>query len=985
MPDLNFDYSFENDSFYELMSYKIRDILLISSLYDAYILEHERLLSEQIFGEYHQLNLTSAPKITHASSLNRALEYLKNKHFDLVIVMRRLSDISIFEIGSKIRQFNDKCFIILLLNNNSEISLFEGKEEQLTEIDNIFVWNGDSKVFLAMIKYIEDKVNAVKDTKISMTRIILLVEDSIRYYSRFLPVLYTQIMKQTQRLITEENLDDMIKVLRMRARPKILLARDYESAIRIIDRYKEYLLCLVSDISFPREGEIDPEGGFNLIKYLRTLDSDIPAILQSSDISNKKKAKELHCSFMHKDSGLIDKELTEFMLNNLGFGDFIFKDADGNEIGRAGSMEEFKIKIKDIPRESVLYHAKRNHFSAWLLARGEIHYAKILQPVKVCDFQSPEKLKEYIIDIFNKIKIQKVRGRIIGFDESMLYEHSHIVKISDGSLGGKGRGLAFINSLLQKLETQKIIRNINIMIPKTAIIGTDEFEEFLSSNNLSIETLQYKDDKQLKEEFLKAELSPETIKRLKILLSNYDQPLAIRSSGLFEDSFSLPFAGVYSTYLLPNNEKDPNIRLKRVMDAIKLIYASVFSSSAKSYFKAVHYNIEDEKMAVIIQNIIGNRYEDVFYPHISGIAQSYNYYPVSYLKMDDGLAVMAVGLGKYVVEGEISFRFCPKFPKLDILDLKQILRNNQKSFYAVDLNKASADLIEGENITLKNLDIKDIHHDFINHCISIYDHENDRLDTSYNKKGERIVNFANMLKYRSYPLAETIELLLEVLKDAMGTPVEMEFALDISNKQIADFYILQIKPLISNLEEMNTDLKNIRKEDLFILSEKAIGNGIADDIRDIICIDLDRFDIRYTIEMAKELESINDYFIKENRHYILIGPGRWGTRDRWLGIPVQWSQISQAKVIIEYNTRDFQVETSLGSHFFCNIISMNIGYFAIPYNKPPNFIDHEWLKERKSIRKTNYFLHYRFREPLRVIMDARKSVSVVYKESKGGL
>ncbi len=979
-------YRFDNELLYNLMPFKIGEILLISSLYDAYILENERILSEQIFGEYHKLNLSSAPKITHAPTLNSALEILKKKSFDMVIVMRRISDSNIFEIGERIKRLDNRCFILLLLNNNSEIALIKDKKFSLSGIDNVFVWNGDSKVFLAMIKYIEDKVNAANDTKISMARIILLVEDSIRYYSRFLPILYTQIVKQTQRLIADESPDEMIKILRMRTRPKIMLARNYEEAVEIIDNYREYLLCLISDVKFQRNGNDDEEAGIDLISYLRSLKADVPTLLQSSNPENRAFAEKLESAFIYKESQHLERELIEFMLNSLGFGDFIFKDSNGNEIARARSMEDFKRIIKNIGIESVMYHARRNHFSAWLLARGEVYYAKILHPVKIEDFKNPMDLKAYIMDIFETARMHKTKGRIISFDESMLDQHSHILKLSGGSLGGKGRGLAFINSILQKIESNGLVEGIDVKIPLTTIIGTDEFESFMEKGSFSGNPFHEKDFSKIQKSFLESDLSSELYAKLKRLLKTWRQPLAIRSSGLFEDSFSFPFAGIYSTFMLPNNQRSIEERARKVSDSIKLIYASLFSNSAKSYFNAINYNIQDEKMAIVLQNVIGRNYKGVFYPHISGIAQSYNYYPSSYMGMEDGVAVLAVGLGKYVVEGEIAFRFCPRYPKIDIIDKAELLNHNQKQFYAIDMERDRINLIEGEGSTLKELDIQGVRESFINYCVSVFDKENDRFEVGYNMEGPRVVNFANILKYNAVPVAKAIEVLLEIIKEAVGIAVEIEFAVDLGedvwkNKPV--FYILQIKPLFSSFEEVAGDIRSEKMENLLIKTSKAMGNGIIDNISDIVCADIESFSIKNSTEMALELERINEVFQKNNSSYILIGPGRWGTRDRWLGIPVKWAQISNAKVIVEIGMPDFQVEPSLGSHFFCNIISMNVGYLSVPYKSDNGFFDYNWLKKKKPCKDYRYFKHYRFDRPLRVVLDGRRALSVIYKDGQG--
>jgi CheY-like chemotaxis protein len=975
-------YKTDNDIYHDLMQFRVREILLVATIYDAFILEEEDKLTEKIFGEYHQLNLSTAPRITSVSFGEEAIEILKQRSFDMVILTMRIDEISPFELSKRIREVNPDIPILLLLNDNTEISLIAEKKERLASLDKVFVWNGDSKIFLAMIKYIEDKLNAVKDTKIGLVRVILLVEDSIRYYSRYLPLLYTEIMKQTQRIISDEQLVDMKKLLRMRARPKVLMAESYEEAQGIIEKYKDYLLCLITDMKFPVEGRRDDQAGMKLINYVRDRVPDLAILLQSSDPINAGKAKELNASYIDKNSENLSKELTDFVFRYLGFGDFVFRDRKGQPIGRARSMEEFKDLLFTVPDESLVYHANRNHFSGWLMARGEIQIAKELQPVKVSDFPSTAGLRQHLIEVHDQVQQNKTRGQVVPFDESLLDDAHHVLRLGEGSLGGKGRGMAFLHLMIENCDLNTIISDVNIRIPRTAVIGTEEYDVFIEQNGLMeffIRTVAYRE---VKESFLAADLSPGLRNKLRRYLKYSDGPLSVRSSGMFEDSLSQPFAGIYDTFLLPNNHPDFNVRLQHLEEAVKLVYASILSESARAYFDAISYKTDEEKMAVLIQEVVGARHGQYFYPHFSGVAQSYNYYPVAYLKPEDGISVIGIGLGKYVIDGEKAFRFCPHYPKIDFVSPEEQLEFSQQEFYGIDMLEDHVNLIEGDDATLSRLSVGEAQeHGALQYCVSTWDYQNNRLQVGGGLPGPRIVNFAYILKYDYFPLAKVLEVVLDIVKEAMGTPVEIEFAVDLNEAGNGkpNFYILQIKPLLGDLEEYNLDLSEVRREELVLYSDRAMGNGRIDGLKDIIFVDPERFDKTRTVEMTGEIEELNNLMKQEDRGYILIGPGRWGSRDPWLGIPVNWNHISNVKVIVEAELPDFKVDPSLGSHFFHNVTSMNIGYFDIPCISVANFIDWEWLRSHKAAHRSEHLVHLRFEDSLVAKMDGRKRISVVFK------
>jgi hypothetical protein len=968
------------DIYHDLMPFKVKEILLVANLYDAYSIEKEGKFSEHVLGEYHQLNLTSVPRITGVSSSEEAFEQLNSKHFDLIILMVGANKNQTLSLSEKVKKNFPYIPVFLLLNNNSDIAFFEKKTKYSVYIDRTFVWNGDSRIFFSMIKLVEDMINVENDSQRGLVRVILLVEDSPKYYSKYLPLLYQIVMEQTKRIIQDVSTDELYKVLRMRARPKILLATTYEGAQNIINKYEDNLLCLITDVSFDKNNIQDKDAGFELAKYVRGKIKNLPIIIQSSELSNSKRTYELKATFIDKFSETLMQDFQSFITYHLGFGNFIYRDKKGSQIGVARSLKEFENQLRTIPDESIIYHAKRDHFSLWLMARGEIHAAKILNPRKVSDFQSPQKLRETLIQVIQKFRNEQNKGKIIPFDENAVLDETNILNLSDGSLGGKGRGLAFINTLIYNYNFGKHIPEINIKTPKTSVIGTDEFEYFLERNHLRDFVANEKNYDVIKRRFMLCQLTDTLYKRLKIILRKIKNPIAIRSSGLFEDSLMQPFAGIFETYLLPNNHLDIGVRIDQVMNAIKLVFASVYSPVARGYIEAVNYKLEEEKMAVILQEVVGNRYGDYYYPHISGVAQSYNYYPFAHMKPEEGFAVAAVGLGKYVVEGEKAYRFSPQYPGTEINTPKDQFLNSQTKFFAVDLNKKNLNLLEGDTAGLSYLDIDDAEiHGNMKHCASVFDADNNVIYPGISKSGPRIVNFANILKYNYIPLAKTIDTVLDVVKEAMGSPVEIEFAVDINKDKNgkATFYLLQIKPMIGNVSDYSIEMDEINKKDILLYTERGMGNGKIENITDVIYVDTQKFDKSKTIEMVDEIELLNKKMCQENRKYVLIGPGRWGTRDRFIGIPVRWPQISKAKVIVETSLENFPLDASSGSHFFHNVTSMNVGYFSVIQEQSGSYINWNKLDNQEIIETSTYFRHIRFKKPIVVKMDGKKRISVI--------
>lgn len=970
----------DRDLLHDLMPFKVKEILLIANLYDAYSIEKEGRFSDHILGEYHQLNLTSLPRVTGVSNEEEAIEALESKHFDLVILMMGVDKKTPLKIANTLKTKYPYIPTFLLLNNNSDLAVLEEEKRDLSSIDKIFIWNGDSKVFFAMVKLIEDMVNADNDTKLGLTRVILLVEDSPKYYSRYLPMLYKIIMEQTQRLIEDVNTDDLYKVLKMRARPKILLAHNYEEAMDIFNSYKDYFLCVISDVCFPKNNELNESAGFEFIKYVKENVMNLPTVLQSSNPENAKKSYEIKSNFINKNSESLLQDLKSFINYHLGFGHFVYRDNQGRQIAVAKSMLEFESYLKTVPEDSLIYHAVKNQFSLWLMARGEIQIAKIINPLKITDFDNPKQLRDFLINILRLYRNEQEKGKIVNFSEAAVQEENNIVSLAPGALGGKGRGLAFINTLIYNFKFKELLPLINVRTPKTSIIGTEEFDIFIESNHLVDKIHDISDYDKLRKEFLDGELSYSLKKKLKIFLKLITKPIAVRSSSLFEDSITQPFSGIFETYILPNNHQDYDQRLKQLMNAIKLVYVSIYSKNARTYFKAIDYKVEEEKMAVVLQEVVGNQFDKYYYPHISGTAQSHNYYPVAHMKPDEGFAVAALGLGQYVVEGEKAFRFSPMYPNLDIISTKDLYKGSQVYFYAVDLDKGDINLLEGEDAGLIRLDISESEkHGTLKHLASVYDPENDRISAGLDSYGPRIINFANILKYEYIPLSKTINVILDVVKEALGSPVEIEFAVDLNKDKsgLASFYLLQIKPLVCNEEDYNVDVDKIDNEHLVLYSERTMGNGKLQHIKDVIFVMPDKFSNSQTMEMKEEIDSLNQKMQENGKQYILIGPGRWGTRDKFIGIPVAWPQISNAKIIVEMSLEDFALDASLGSHFFHNVTSMNVGYFSVNHKSVKDRISWDILNKQKVIEETKHFKHIEFEKPLIITMDGRKRISAI--------
>lgn len=966
----------------DMMKYKVKEILFVATLYDAYNLEKDDSFFEKFMGPIYQYSLFSLPRIIGVSSHDQALELLQNSKFDLVVLMVGADVKEPVELGKKIREFSPDLPIYLLLNQRSNVTYFQELILQMSLFNKLFIWNGDSQIFFAMVKTLEDLANVENDTKIGLVRAILLIEDSPYYYSKYLPAIYSVFFNQVGEQIVDYEMNELEKISRMRSRPKLLWATNFEQASFLYNKYKDFITCVICDGEFEKSGKVNKHSGIHFLEKIRQIDINLPILIQSSDDAFNEISKKIKVTFIHKQSELLLDRIKKFVMHNFGYGDFIFRNSTGKPIGKARNLREFETMLRTIPDDSLAFHAQQNQFSIWLMGRGEIDLATKLNPIQLKDFASVDELRKKNIQIFEEHKRTKKRGKIVSFEETVEISENSIVSLCSGSLGGKGRGLAFANALIQNIDFNPFADKIHITTPKTAIIGTDEFEVFLKQHILH-KNVYKKDysDEDIRRMFSEGNLSAELRKKLIAFLEQIHKPIAVRSSSIFEDSLNQPLAGLFSTYIIPNNGTIEK-RLCDLEIAIKLVFASVFLNHVKTFYKSTYHKLEEEKMAVVLQELVGNYYESYFYPHISGVAQSYNFYPISHMKPEEGYVSCALGLGFYIVDGGKSYRFSPVYPKLQMVSVKNLIKSSQTEFLAVDLQKQTYDfIVDGERAALSLVSISEAEkHKTLTHCVSVYDAQNDRLEPGLSNSGVRIINFSNILEYNYIPLPQIISRMLDTVKEAMGTAVEIEFAVDLSKGDfgVPTFYLLQIKPLTGSFFNDIIDADEFNSKPILMQSSNALGNGVVQHLKDVLYIKPEMFDKMKTIEMANEIEMLNKKMIELNKQYILIGPGRWGTSDRYLGVPVQWPQISNAKVIIETNLANFPLDTSLGSHFFHNITSMNVGYFAVEHSNEQNFIDWKILNVQKVVTETEYFKHVTFSNHLIVYMNGKICKATIY-------
>jgi CheY-like chemotaxis protein len=978
----------DDDVFHNLMQHRIQDVLLVSCLFDAYVLEKDGFLSEQIYGEYRMLDLTTAPRITTINFSDDVPRIIEEQHFDLVIVMMRMGTTSPFEMSRRIRQMHPDLPLLLLLNKQSYVEMFHTGKCDADCFDDVFLWNGDTKLFVAMIKLMEDRLNAEQDILQQQIRSVLLIESSISYYSQFLPLFYAEAMRLTQELADSEE-SEVQKRLRMRARPKILLAHDYDGALELFRKYRESIICVITNSNLKVDGMFNIRGGIKLIRRIRDEHADLPILLQSAEQENRIDARKLEAVFLDKNDPNLLHDIRQFIVDNLGFGDFVFRDAAGNELRRARGMYAFTRALQEVPDESILYHADHNHFSAWLMAHGQVEVARQIRYIMAADFLSVEDVRRFVLETIYKVYKEKNRGKVIRFSPDIFLDtgESKILQLADGSLGGKGRGLAFLNALLVTMDLDTEFESVSIKLPNTAIIGTNEFDLFVQNNQIEYRQLINRSDAEIDQVFVQGSLSGELQSRLRTLISHVQTPLAVRSSGLLEDSQSQPFAGIYRTFMVPNCHPDVEVRLRQLCDAVKLVLASPFMESARRYIESINYKLEEEKMAVVIQEVIGGEHDGLFYPHFSGAAQSYNFYPTKRMVHEDGIAALALGMGKSVVDGERAHRYSPDHPKVDMLAPEDIVENNQREFYAVDLQPDHQIELTSETSFMKKVRISQkLKQGIFKELTSVWDYENFQFVDGLFAQGPRVITYRNILHFNRFPLSGLLTRILDIGKAAFGVPVEIEFAVNLHpamNDTQPAFYLLQIRPLSVNFTTVEIDLDAVDEEKLLLYTRHSMGNGEIASIQDVVYIDPADFDNTQTLEMEMELEEINRVLKQEGREYVLIGPGRWGSSDRFLGVPVKWPQIDAARIIVEVGLEHFSVEASQGSHFFHNLVAMNVGYFTVPYNNGVDRVSWDKLRAQPKMRKTKFFNWVKLSTPLIVRIDGRSGIAIVECDVSG--
>ncbi|MTU30138.1 PEP/pyruvate-binding domain-containing protein [Parabacteroides merdae] len=975
---------FKDTSFANLMNKRIYNVLLIATKYDAFMLEDDGRVDEQIFNEYTSLSLRYPPRFTQVTTEEEALAELKDRNFELIICMPNMDNRDIFAAATEIKIHYPNIPIVVLTPFSKEVSKRIANED-LSAIDYVFSWLGNAELLLAIIKLIEDKMNAPDDTASVGVQIILLVEDSVRFYSSALPHLYKFVLEQSQ-MFAKEALNDHQRTLRMRGRPKIKLARTYEEAVRIFNQYRDNMLGIISDMSFMHDGVKDPYAGYKFGQYVRKTGLIIPFVLESSEASNKVYAKELGASFIDKNSKSYPQDLRKKIMQRFGFGDFVILNPQTKEeIMRIKDLKDLQKKVFQIPDDSLVYHLSRNHFSRFFYSRAMFPPAEVLKRVDVSDYKDMDEARKLIFDLIVQYRRMKNSGVVAVYQKERFDEYSNFARIGDGSLGGKGRGLAFIGAMVKrypKLEHD----HFAVTIPKTVVICTDIFDEFMETNELYPVALSDVDDETILKYFLRASLPARLIEDLMAFFDVVKSPIAVRSSSLLEDSHYQPFAGIYSTYMVPKLE-DKYDMLRTLSDAIKAVYASVFYRDSKAYMTATSNLIDQEKMAIVLQEVVGNRYNDRFYPTISGVARSLNFYPIGNEKAEDGIANIALGLGKYIVDGGQTLRFSPRHPHniLQMSTMDFALRETQTRFYALDLKNLADQFSVDDSFNLLRLNLKDADADgSLKFIVSTYDPYDQVIRDGYYPGGRKILSFVNVLQHEVFPLADTLDQILHVGQDEMGRPIEIEFAVNIDpqNPGFATFYLLQVRPIVDNKEVMEEDLTLVEQEDTILTSTSVLGHGIVTDVQDIIYVKTGAFCSSNNQSIAYDIEKMNRQFTGEEKNYVLVGPGRWGSSDSWLGIPVKWPHISNARVIVECGLENYRVDPSQGTHFFQNLTSFGVGYFTINPFKGDGWFDERYLNSLPAVEETEYLRHVRFDKPVVIKMDGKKSLGVVLKPEK---
>lgn len=969
-------------AFQNLMQRRIHNVLLIASPYDAFMMEEDGRVEEQLYFEYTSLNLSSPPRVNQASSYAEAYECLESKHYDLIIAMPGMDIGETFREAKNIKERYTGIPFVVLTPFSREVSRRLSNED-FSGVDYVFSWLGNVDLLLAIIKLLEDKMNADNDVLEVGLQTILLVEDSIRFYSSVLPHLYKFLLKQSLTFSTEA-LNEHEQMLRMRGRPKVMLARTYEEAEALYSKYQDKILGIISDISFNHNGEKDKSAGIRLAKYIKEKDPYVPIILESSESENAVLADKLGVSFIDKNSKKFPVDLGNAIYNNFGFGALIIRNPQtGEEVMRINNLKDFQYKVFDIPAESLLYHASRNDISRWLYSRAIFPIAEIIQAHRFRNIEEAPEVKKLFFNLIVKYRKMKNRGVVAIFKKERFDHYSNFARIGQGSLGGKGRGLAFIDSIIKKYPICDNFGGATLSIPRTIVLCTDIFDEFMEENNLYPTALSDIPDEQILSAFLEANLPRYLKEDFFALFEVVDKPLAIRSSSLLEDSHYQPFAGIYSTYMIPRlNDKYEMMRL--LCDAIKSVYASVFFADSKAYMTATSNLIDQEKMAIIIQEVVGEEHDGCYYPSFSGVGRSLNYYPINDEQPEDGVAEIAVGLGKYIVDGGLALRFSPRHPDkvLQTSTLDLALRDTQTQFYALDMSDMTDKFSTNDGDNIKHLRIQDAaKNGSLKYMVSTYDPQDQIIRDSDYGAGRKVVTFANVLSHRVFPLAEVVDFMLSEGEREMRRPVEIEFAgnININGDSKGSVYWLQIRPIVDRKEMLDEKIMETDNNDLILKSNTALGHGTMDNVRDVVYVKTKNFSSSNNQLIAREIEKINRTFTEKGDGYILIGPGRWGSSDPSLGIPVKWPHISSARLITEASLPNYRIEPSQGTHFFQNLTSFGVGYFTIDTCDNDSVYDIAYLDNCPAAYESEFIRIVHFDNPLTISINGRSGLGIVVK------
>ena len=970
---------FKDTQFVNLMTKRIFNVLLVANPYDAFMLEDDGRIDEKIFIEYMNLSLRYPPRFTQVSTEEDAWKQLGNTMFDLVICMPGSDNSDTFDIARQIKEKYPHIPLVVLTPFSHGIKE-RMEHEDLSIFEYVFCWLGNTDLLVSIIKLIEDKMNLEHDIKEVGVQMILLVEDSIRFYSSVLPDLYKFVLRQSQEFATEA-LNEHQRTLRMRGRPKIVLARSYEEAMNLYNRYQHNMLGIISDARFPREGQIDPKAGIRFLTEVRSRDPFIPLILQSAEVTNKNFAESCGAQFIDKNSKKMNIDLREAVSENFGFGDFIFRNPNTmEEVVRVHNLKELQNVIFSIPAESLLYHITRNHISRWLYSRAIFPVAEFLKQISWKDLQDIDAHRQIIFEAIVKYRKMKNQGVVAVFERDRFDRYSNFARIGDGSLGGKGRGLAFIDNMVKRHAEFEEFENASVVIPKTVVLCTDIFDEFMDMNQLYQVALSDADDETILRAFLRAKLPDRLVEDFFAFFDVVKSPIAIRSSSLLEDSHYQPFAGIYSTYMIPYLA-DKYEMLRMLSDSIKGVYASVYYKDSKAYMQATSNVIDQEKMAVILQEVVGTQYGDRFYPSISGVARSINYYPINDELAEEGTVSLALGLGKYIVDGGLTLRVCPYHPDkvLQTSEMEMALRETQTRFYALDLKNLGQNFSLDDGFNLLKLPVKEAENDgALTYIASTYDPYDMVIRDGIYPGGRKVITFANILQHDVFPLARILQLAQKYGQGEMRRPVEIEFAVNLDAKEKKGvFYLLQIRPMVDMKADLNEDLNTIPEDQLLLKSVNSLGQGIMDDIQDVIYVKTDGYSASNNQLIAYDIEKLNKRFLDEGKHYILVGPGRWGSSDTWLGIPVKWPNISAARVIVEAGLTNYRVDPSQGTHFFQNLTSFGVGYFTINAYMNDGLYNQELLNSMPAVEETKFLRWVHFDKPLIVKMNGKKKIGVV--------